>query len=211
MLAVAETVVIQDTRRKLMHAAGEIFAERGFHKATVREITDRAGVNVAAVNYHFRDKAELYRAVLKECHCRSETMGGPMPLEGDTAEDRLRCYIDAFLHRLLNPNRPKWHGLLMAREMTQPTDALDDLIEECIRPCSRDLESVITELTGGKLSKDREWMLAFSVVSQCLFYLHDRPLIERLYPKLAIQPPTIEQLVEHIHAFSLVAIRAAAQ
>jgi len=138
-------------------------------------------------------------------------MGGRMPVEGDTAEDRLCSFIDTFLHRLLHPNRPKWQGLLMAREMTQPTDALDALVEECIRPCSRDLEHIINEITGGKLSKDREWMLAFSVVSQCLFYLHDRPLIERLYPKLAIQPPTIEQLVEHIHAFSLAAIRAAAQ
>jgi AcrR family transcriptional regulator len=210
MLAVAETVVIQDTRRRLLFAAGEVFAERGFHKATVREITERAGVNVAAVNYHFRDKAELYRVVLKECHCHSESLGGPMPVQGDTAEERLRSFIDSFLHRLLHPDRPSWHGLLMAREMTQPTDALDALVEECIRPCSRDLELIIHELTGGKLSKDREWMLAFSVVSQCLFYLHDRPLIERLYPKLAIQPPTIEHLVEHIHAFSLAAIRAAA-
>jgi hypothetical protein len=134
-----------------------------------------------------------------------------MPVQGATAEDRLRSFIDSFLQRLLHPNRPKWHSLLMAREMTQPTNALDALVEECIRPCSRDLEQIIADLTGGKLSKDREWMLAFSVVSQCLFYLHDRPLIERLYPKLAIQPPTIEQLVEHIHAFSLAAIRAAAQ
>lgn len=210
MLA-TEPALIQDTRRRLLQAAGEVFAERGFHQATVREITDRAGVNVAAINYHFRDKAELYRAALKECHCVSESMGGPMPVEGDTPEQRLRSFIDAFLHRLLNPNRPKWHGLLMAREMTQPTDALDALVEECIRPCSRDLEQIVGELTAGRLSKDREWMLAFSVVSQCLFYLHDRPLIERLYPKLAIEPPTIEQLVEHIHGFSLAAIRAAAQ
>jgi AcrR family transcriptional regulator len=209
MLALAETAVIQDTRRKLILAAGEIFAERGFHKATVREITERAGVNVAAINYHFRDKAELYRAVLKECHCTAP--GGPAPIEpsGGTPEERLRSFIDAFLHRLLHPDRPKWHGLLMAREMTEPTDALDALVEESIRPCSRELEQIVADLTGGKLSKDREWMLGFSVVSQCLFYLHDRPLIERLYPKLATHPPTIEQLVEHIHAFSLAAIRAA--
>lgn len=211
MLALVEIAKIQDTRRKLLHAAGEIFAERGFHKATVREITDRAGVNVAAVNYHFRDKAELYRVVLKECHCHTETLGEREPVQGDTGEERLRSFIDTFLRRILNPDRPKWQSLLMAREMTQPTDALDALIEECIRPCCRDIEQIITDLTGGGLSKDREWMLSFSVVGQCLFYVHDRPLIERLYPKLAIQPPTIEQLVEHIHACSLAAIRAAAQ
>jgi len=209
MLAVADSVAIQDTRRKLIHAAGEIFAERGFHKATVREITDRAGVNVAAVNYHFRDKAELYRAVLNECHCTAQAIGGPIHLGDGAPEERLRVYIDGFLHRLLHPDRPKWHGLLMAREMTEPTDALDILVREAIRPRAQELEKIITELTGGSLSKDREWMLGFSVVGQCLFYLHDRPLIERLYPKLATHPPSIEQLVDHIHAFSLAAIRAA--
>jgi TetR/AcrR family transcriptional regulator, regulator of cefoperazone and chloramphenicol sensitivity len=209
MLAVADTAVIQDTRRKLLFAAGEIFAERGFHKATVREITERAGVNVAAINYHFRDKAELYRAVLNECHCTAQAVCGPVHLGDGPPEERLRLFIDGFLHRLLHPDRPKWHGLLMAREMTEPTDALDILVKEAIRPRAEELGRIIADLTGGKISKDREWMLGFSVVSQCLFYLHDRPLIERLHPQLAIHPPTIEQLVEHIYAFSLAAIRAA--
>jgi AcrR family transcriptional regulator len=209
MLAVADPTAVENTRRKLIFAAGAVFAERGFHKATVREITDRAGVNVAAVNYHFRDKAELYRAVLNECHCTAQAVGGPIELGDGPPEDRLRAYIDGFLRRLLHPDRPKWHGLLMAREMIEPTDALDRLVEEAIRPRAQELEKIIVELTGGNLSRDRVWMLSFSVVAQCLFYLHDRPLIERLYPKLAEQPPTIEQLVEHIHAFSLAAIRAA--
>jgi AcrR family transcriptional regulator len=209
MLAVAESAVILDTRCKLLAAAGEVFADRGFHKATVREITDRAGVNVAAINYHFRDKAELYRAVFNECQCSAQAVVEPVVPPDATPEDRLRYFLDSFLHRLLNPNRPKWHGLLMAREMTEPTAALDMLVETSMRPRSLELFRIITELTQGRLSQDRVWMLGFSVVSQCLFYLHDRPLIERLYPNFATQPPTIEQLVEHIHAFSLAAIRAA--
>jgi len=209
MLAVAESVITLDTRSKLLHAAGEIFADRGFHKATVREITERAGVNIAAINYHFRDKAELYRAVLNECHCTAQAIVVPFRPADAAPEDRLRFFIDDFLHRLLHPDRPKWHGLLMAREMTEPTGALDILVEESIRPRARELEQIVMELTHGRVSQDRVWMLCFSVVSQCLFYLHDRPLIERLHPNLATHPPTIEQLVDHISAFSLAAIRAA--
>ena len=209
MLAIAESPIIPDTRRKLIDSAGSIFAEHGFHKATVREITDRAGVNVAAINYHFRDKAELYRAVLSECHCTAQAVGGPLKLGDGPPEERLRFYIDQFLNRLLHPDRPKWHGMLMAREMTEPSDALDIIVEEAIRPQAREMEKIINELTKGKVSKDRVWMIGFSVVSQCLFYLHDRPLIERLYPKFASKPPSIEQLVDHIYAFSLAAIRAA--
>ena len=62
----------ENTRDKILNAAGEVFAEQGFEGATVRAITERAGVNLAAVNYHFRDKAELYtRVVLDACSARA--------------------------------------------------------------------------------------------------------------------------------------------
>jgi len=53
------------TREKLIEAAGQVFAERGFQEATVREICSRAGTNGAAVNYHFGDKLGLYTEVLR--------------------------------------------------------------------------------------------------------------------------------------------------
>ena len=53
------------TREKLIEAAGEVFAEVGFHNATVREICALAGTNIAAVNYYFGEKLGLYSEVLK--------------------------------------------------------------------------------------------------------------------------------------------------
>ncbi len=51
---------------RLIEAAGEEFAGKGFECARIRTICDRAGANVAAVNYHFGDKEQLYVATVLE-------------------------------------------------------------------------------------------------------------------------------------------------
>jgi hypothetical protein len=93
--------------------------------------------------------------------------------------------------------------------MLEPSGALDSLVEKCIRPDCLELQSILRELTGSRLPEDRVFLLSSSVVAQCLFFLQNRPIIERLSPLYATQPPSVEELVEHIHSFSLAAIRAA--
>jgi len=54
-----------DTRQRLLGAAQQLFAEQGFDRVSVRDITDRAGANVAAVNYHFRSREGLVEEVIE--------------------------------------------------------------------------------------------------------------------------------------------------
>lgn len=56
-----------DTRDRLIGAALRVFADKGIDAATLREITEMAGANLAAVNYYFRSKDELTRTALEAC------------------------------------------------------------------------------------------------------------------------------------------------
>src|SRR6478672_2047721 len=86
----------ENTRDKILSAAGEVFAEQGFEGATIRAITERAGVNVAAVNYHFRDKAELYTRVVLDAGSARAAWRDVIAEAPDSPEERLRSLIYHF-------------------------------------------------------------------------------------------------------------------
>ena len=56
----------QKATDKLKRAAVSLFAEKGFHETSVRDIARKAGVNPSLINYHFGGKEDLYRSILEE-------------------------------------------------------------------------------------------------------------------------------------------------
>lgn len=199
------------TRGRLLEAAGEVIAERGFQAATVREICRRAGANVAAVNYHFGDKMSLHAAALRHAHgcavARFPHDGGVSA--GDPPEARLRAFVRAFLFRILEKGRPNWHGKLMAREMAEPTRALDALVRDSVRPQLAALSGIVRELLPAGASDEAVRLSAFSIVGQCLHYHHSREVLARLGAAPATDADSIERLAAHVSAFSLAGIAGA--
>jgi hypothetical protein len=97
----------------------------------------------------------------------------------------------------------------MTREMIEPSAALDSLVEDRIRPMSLQLCGIVGEILGRPATDKRVQRCAFSVVSQCTFYKHCRPVMERLYPDdPELDEAGIAELAEHITAFSLAALKS---
>jgi TetR/AcrR family transcriptional regulator, regulator of cefoperazone and chloramphenicol sensitivity len=208
-----DTAIHAATREHLLEAAGEVFAEIGFRAATVRQICQRAGANIAAVNYHFGDKAELYQAVLKESYeaaiAKYPPNFGLSPRA--TPEQRLRAFIYSFLLRIFSEGPSARHGKLMAREMIEPTGALDGIVKDDIRPMSVVMMAIVGDLIGRKASEKTKRLCAMSVVSQVLFYHHCRPVVLRLFPETKFDDATIATLTDHITSFSLAALKQTAK
>jgi AcrR family transcriptional regulator len=194
----------EETRGRIVRAAGEVFGRHGFDGTTIRQITKRAGVNVAAVNYHFRDKAELYLRVLREAKGLARELA--LTDFHGTPEEKLRGFIDAFVRQLLDPSRPPWHVQVITQEMMRPTPALDTLVREMTEPIYRQLRALIAAVAGVKLPGPTLDLLAASILGQCLFYIRSRPMIERLAPELSRGPDRVERIAGHIATFSLAAL-----
>jgi AcrR family transcriptional regulator len=192
-----------DTRSRLIEAAGEVFAEFGFQRATVREICARAGVNIALVNYYFGDKQELYSEVLRRSmgapHGKITTaLQTPAP-----PEEVIRQTIRAMLHHIFGADRPAWHFRLLAHEMAQPTPAISVVIDETARPVYDGIRAAVGAIIGLPRDDDRTRMAAHSIIAQVVHYSHGRNMCRQLWPALVMTPERIEQIADHIAAFSL--------
>jgi TetR/AcrR family transcriptional regulator, regulator of cefoperazone and chloramphenicol sensitivity len=174
-----------ETEQRLLEAAGQVFADRGFAAATVREICERAEANIAAINYHFGDKLGLYQA---------ELSGPP------TA--RLHAWTLGFLRGLIAKDRAGWPGRLMARELADPSPILAEYIEHGARPRYTLLLEILAAAHPA-LSDESLRRSAASVIGQVIFYHHAKPFIDRLAPDQALSEDTLIATATHITAFSL--------
>ena len=118
-----------DTRARLLDAATRLFAERGFHNVSVRDICAEAGANVAAVNYHFDGKLGLYREVVGTAITAIRAVSETLIFAPDDvpAEERLRRYVHASLPLIagrdarVDAARASWIHQLMRHETSDPT------------------------------------------------------------------------------------------
>jgi len=200
-------MVAQDpTKSRLLEGAGEEFAEKGFELARVRAICDRAGANLAAINYHFGDKEHLYVEVLREAHrCglepRDERFDPGLP-----PAVRLRAFIHHFLDRVLAMNQPEdWQHRLMLREMLSPTPFSEVLVREMIRPRFEFMRGLMREICP-EADDRRLNALVFSVIGQCLHYKMARRVTERLIGEEGYRALDLNYLTDHITAFCLAAL-----
>jgi AcrR family transcriptional regulator len=199
-------VGVDDTKSRLLDAAGAIFAEKGYEAASVREICQRANANIAAVNYHFGEKRQLYVAAVREAQC-AQTMQLKLPRWSAelTPEQRLHQYIRLMFETMLASDRPSWHLELMLRELARPTEACEAVVEDYIRPMAEQLKAILNDLTPG-LTEDDRWPLGFSIVGQILFYYVHQPIIRLLIGQAAYETLNVEALAAHVTRFSLAAM-----
>ncbi len=196
-----------DTRQRLIDAAGPIFSEKGCEATSVREICLKAGANVSAVSYYFRSKEQLYIEAVR-CAYLSCAREVPLPTwsAGTPARQRLRDFIRTFLVRVVERPGPAWHSLLVWREAAQPTTACAEFVRDFVRPTFTQLMEILRDMTPPDLAPDKLRMLGASIVGQCLHYHHSRHIIAMLVGDDEARKLTVANLTDHITEFSLAAL-----
>ena len=195
----------EQTRARLLEAAREVFAQHGFQGATVREICRRAEANVAAVSYHFGSKDELLAEALNFAPLKAMQLANAQ-IDG-SPEMRLRLFIRDFMLMLLDETKGSSPCQIMARELADPTPALDKIVREAIAPLHEFLGKLVREIAGDRIAEAELRRCMHSILGQCLYYRHSHPVLQRLHPTLCYSRKEIEEIAGHIADFSLAGIR----
>jgi AcrR family transcriptional regulator len=183
----------EQTRDKLIDAGLQAFSDHGFDGVSTRALAQAAGVNQAAILYHFQSKEGLYLAVTEAVVARVKP--GLLPL-AQAVQERLsagmtrqqasrdiQAIVTALLRQILTLNAGSSCriGPFMLREQLKPTAAFDILYQELMEPLHTLLCQLVA-LVHGSLPTSRNVIIEVQALTgqAIIFGAHRATLLRRL-------------------------------
>lgn len=162
-----------DTKTRILDAAEELFAESGYQSTTLRQITAEAGVNLAAVNYHFGSKEALLEAVFERRLIplnKTRTKEIKAVIEEARAKD-LRPQVNALMRGFIGPTlrvRDSGKGArnfikLVAHSNIESSGLAQKLFFRHMGPLIHLLTKALAEALPGIPEGDLRWRFLFSI------------------------------------------------
>jgi AcrR family transcriptional regulator len=201
-----------DTPERIVKAATCLFARHGYRAVALKDVASEAGVNGAAVNYHFGDKAGLYRAVIDECLKRREN-AAPIDDEGWrplSPEQRLHKFITVMMEQLLNEQETTLLSQIMLWEAIDPTREFKKMVGRLPGRQLKVLDRIVGDWVDGALPRRKIRAASISILGQCVYYRYGRKILAYAEKRNRSSRAEISTIADEIFAFSAAALRGLA-
>lgn len=169
-----DTVLRKDgavTYRRILEAAGKLYAEKGMAETKNKAIAALAEVDLASINYHFGSRAGLYQQTLIAAHAHfidqatlAELYHRDIPTKA-----KFEQFIALLTDAVLSPS--SWHAKLIARELLSPSSSLSVLMSDEVMPKFTWVRKIIGEVSGIPADSDAILPCVISIVAPCLMML----------------------------------------
>ncbi|HMA66275.1 MAG TPA: CerR family C-terminal domain-containing protein [Desulfosalsimonadaceae bacterium] len=197
----------EHTRERILDQAERLFAVKGFEAVSIREITRAAASNLAAVNYYFGNKKNLYLEVFRQRWMirtrlvrqsfAEKLAGNPNP----SIPEILHAMARAFLDGPLSDEQRRQHALLMQREMARPGDALKLVVEEVMRPYHEELITLLRPNLPRHVDEERLRLCVLSILGMTLYFTFARPAVSIVMGR-QYDACFKSQLIQHVQTFA---------
>ena len=199
----------QDTKDRILDVAEDIFAEKGYSATSMRTITSRAQVNLAAVNYHFGSKAQLYQAVFQRRVApmnqaridmldalEKEADGAPLALD-----DILRTFVEPALKASLNPKQGGANFIrLLGRTHAEPGPEVHDFLPKLYEEVKGRYRSALAKALPELSQEELSWRVHF-VIGTIAFTLAGTDALEMIESCRYCDPADIEGIIQRLIPF----------
>ena len=190
-----------ETREKLLVCAGRIIAQKGFDRTTSKEICSLAGVNSAAVNYHFGSRENLYRELLLKVHREtfpSADMLRKLAGTDCSAQDKLLNIVNILLAMIVNADG--WLIRVWIREISNPSDVLSEIAMTLGKEKIAVAKEIFAEYTGRSANDPAIYscMAAFVSPFATMLFAHNNTID---YQGLSNHSQSIAQFQDDIKKF----------
>lgn len=203
----------EGTKLALILASGELFAEHGLEGTSVRTIAEKAEANIAAINYHFGSKENLYNEALRYVMLHgkdvraSEFFTKDMESKDPSAlSEILYAYVKQKFISHISKENPRWFFKLVTRSLLEYSAALKPLVEEFFRPDMEALTSFILAVDA-KMTKEKACILALWIEGQITFYVLCREPVLMILGKERYDDEFINQAADQIARAMITTLR----
>jgi len=207
---------VKISKERILQEAEALFAERGFYAVTIREITQAARCNLAAVNYHFGNKQNLYMEVFR-CLWKPRAKRVLARFESVLAAKReltlqgiVHAVAEAFIKGPLSDDERLRHFQLMVREMARPTEAFEMVIGDVIGPFQRKLAELIRPFVAREMGQVALLLYIQSIISMVIHFNFARNSVKRI-TGMEYDDAFKDALVKHVVQFSLSGLNGAGE
>jgi AcrR family transcriptional regulator len=157
-----------DRKSAILLAAEKLFAQRGYHAVTIRQIADEAGVPLALVGYYYGQKQALFEAIFAHWNGTIEERLHELQLARQTSEPQARLVriVEAFVDpvlRLRASAEGEYYALLVARELAHATDAADRVLKTYFDPLAHAFIDALAEVLPQASRAQVAWGYQFAL------------------------------------------------
>lgn len=197
------------TRQLLLETAGELFAENGMKGTSIKMIADQSKQNIAAVNYHFGSKKNLFIETLKFVveKIQKDSNIKPVKITAKNYSSELEAFIKSRCKLLLSKSSPTWYGGLIVRAFNESPKQVQEITLKFFSPYVTHLES-IAKAGKPKITPPTSKLWAHSVISQIIFYVYGRKMILAAMNRKSYPNDFIDEIAEQLLKTSKAALKA---
>jgi len=201
------TTQASSTKVQILENAVPLFAEKGYRDATCAEISKQAKANIAAINYHFGSKENLYRLSLRRAF---ELADAAYPFHGGLeenapAKEKLRACMEALIRRNYDLGPAGHLNRMINHQVSRPTAPHNMVMQEITQLQGNYLFNTIQQITG-PLPEPLMQSAKMNTIALCIFPSLAPAMQKFLFPA-SPSPKEIDEIINRQFHFVLAGLK----